>query len=150
MGNGLTLYDARNVSWEDTRGVVQYVVVFPHRVLICPRDGCWRHAARQSGDLNNTELYCCVPCAQLEGQSDLCDRSYSSHTSLCAWAGHRGLRKQISATADWHIVSRLVHKCMRHVHQLDHGRHRRVNNESELCRAKHDGSCAAPSTIRRE
>ena len=85
MGNGLTLYDARNVSCEDTRGVVQYVscgVVFPHRVLICPRDGCGRHAARPSGDLNHAELYCCVPCAQLEGHSDRCDRAYSSHTSL--------------------------------------------------------------------
>ena len=85
MGNGLTLYDARNVSWEDTRGVVQCVccgVVFPHRVLICPRDGCGRHAARQSGDLNHAELYCCVPCAQLEGHSDRCDRAYSSHTSV--------------------------------------------------------------------
>ena len=85
MGNGLTLYDARNVSWKEARGVVQYVscgVVFPHRVLICPRDGCGRHAARQSGDLNHAELYCCVPCAQLEGHSDRCGRVYSSHTSV--------------------------------------------------------------------
>ena len=37
----------------------------PHRVLICWREGCGRHSARQSGGPSNVELYCCVPCAQL-------------------------------------------------------------------------------------
>ena len=55
---------------------------FPHRVLIFPRDGCGRHAARQSGNPDNAELYCCVPSAQLEGHSDCCDRVHSKHTLL--------------------------------------------------------------------
>ena len=51
----------------------------PHRVLICWRDGCGRHSARQSGEPSVVEFYCCVPCAQLEGHSEPCDRAYSQH-----------------------------------------------------------------------
>ena len=54
----------------------------PHRVLICWREGCGRHSARQSGGPSNIELYCCVPCAQLEGHSDRCDRAYLQHALL--------------------------------------------------------------------
>ena len=49
----------------------------PHRVLICWRAGCGRHSARQSGEPDTVEFYCCVPCAQLEGHSEPCDRAYS-------------------------------------------------------------------------
>ena len=54
----------------------------PNRVLICPRDGCGRHAARQAGDPAGPALYCCIPCAQLEGHSARCSRVYSQHTLL--------------------------------------------------------------------
>ena len=85
IGNGLAPYNARNIPLADTSGIVHYVScigVFPHRVLNCPRDGCGRHAARQSGDPSSVELYCCVPCAQLEGHSDRCDRAYSTQTLM--------------------------------------------------------------------
>ena len=51
-------------------------------VLICPRDECGRHAARQAGDPAGPNLYCCIPCAQLEGHSARCSRVYSQRALL--------------------------------------------------------------------
>ena len=53
-----------------------------NRVLICPRDECGRHAARQAGDPAGPNLYCCIPSAQLEGHSACCSRVYSQRTLL--------------------------------------------------------------------
>ena len=47
-----------------------------NRVLICPRHGCGRHAQRQAGDPDGRDLYCCDPCAMLQGHSARCNRVY--------------------------------------------------------------------------
>ena len=53
-----------------------------NRVLICPRNGCGRHAQRQAGDPDGRQLYCCDQCAVgglslgLEGHSARCNQGY--------------------------------------------------------------------------